>query len=484
MTVRSLAAVAFLALGLSGEESTDLSLKEDPRVASALQLLEAWVDAQQAYEALPAVSMAVVHDQDILWSRGFGDAHLETRSPASSDTMYSICSISKVFTGVAVMQLRDRGKLSLDDPVEKHLPWFQIKETSTDSPPITLRGILTHSSGLPRESDYPYWTGPEFAFPTHEQIVERVSQQSTLYPADRYFQYSNLGLTLAGEIVASASGQDFDRYLRENVLDPLGLKDTRTEHLDEFRGGRLATGYSARRRDGTREVVPRYQVKGIGPAAGFTSTVLDLARFASWQLRLLEKGGEEVLGANTLREMHRVHWVDPDWKTTWGLGFSVWRGDEKTFVGHGGYCPGYQSHLLLSARDKVAAVFMTNTNGVDSGLYTRQAYEIVAPAVKRAVEGREAAKNADPSLERYAGRYERWLAGESYVLPWEDGLAVVSFPTEKPLESLEKLKYVGEHRFRRIRDDESLGEDILFEVGPDGQATRMWRHSNYSVRVR
>ena len=182
--------------------------------------------------------------------------------------------------------------------------------------------------------------------------------------------------------------------------------------------------------------------------------------------------------------MHRVHWVDPDWKTTYGLGFSVWRSEEKTFVGHGGYCPGYQSQLLLSTHDKIATLFMTNTNGVDSRRYAERAYEIVAPAIAKAVEDPKGAKMPDPSLERYVGRYEDWLAGEDYVLLWEDGLAVVSFPTENPMEALVKLKPVAEHRFRRIRDDDSLGEEIVFDVGPDGQVTRLWRHSNYSVRVR
>ena len=148
--------------------------------------------------------MAIVHDQDLIWSRAWGSADLEANKPAEPDTIYSICSISKLFTSVAVMQLRDEGKLKLDDPVEKHLPWFDLKKTFPDSPPITIEGLLTHSSGLPRESDHPYWTGPDFPFPTREQIIERLSNQETLYPAETYFQYSNLGLTLAGEFAVAS----------------------------------------------------------------------------------------------------------------------------------------------------------------------------------------------------------------------------------------------------------------------------------------
>ncbi len=162
------------------------SVGDDPRVADALNLLDVWFDAQQQYRNIPGISAAVVYDQELLWSRGFGYADVERRIEATPKTMYSICSISKLFTSIGVMQLRDQGHLRLDDPVGDHLSWFNIEDTYPDAPPVTIQGLLTHSSGLPRESDYPYWK-PPFAFPTHDQIVQRISQQQELYPADRIF---------------------------------------------------------------------------------------------------------------------------------------------------------------------------------------------------------------------------------------------------------------------------------------------------------
>jgi CubicO group peptidase (beta-lactamase class C family) len=458
------------------------ALARDPRVVQALRLLEAWADAETAEKRLPGSSMAVVHDQQLLWSRGFGYAHLETRVPAAADTMYSICSISKLFTSIAVMQQRDAGKLELDDPVANHLPWFRIKGAEAGSPPVTVRGILTHSSGLPRESEFPYWTGPAYAFPPREKVIERVGEQEMLYRPDLYYQYSNLGLSLAGEIAAATSGVPYAEYVRARILDPLGLKDTETEHLDRYRGGRLATGYTAPRRDGSRERVPPYQVRGIAPAAGFTSTAEDLGRFASWQFRALSSEGDAVLDADTLREMQRVQWMDPDWKTIRGLGFSIWRVGEQTFVGHGGYCPGYQSHLLLQPVAKVATAFLTNSNGIDSRAFAQTAYDIVAPAVKQALEAPAGAKTHDPALARYTGRYDSWLAGETWVVPWDDGLALIKLPTSRPMDELVKLRPTGEHRFRRIRDDGNLGEEVRFDLAADGMPVRVWRHSNYDER--
>lgn len=455
----------------------------DPRVAQALSLLTAWFDAEQAHRRLPGLSLAVVRDQELLYARGFGYARVETKSPATPQTMYSICSISKLFTSVAVMQQRDAGRLRLDDPVSKHLPWFSIGGRPDGAPPVTVFGLLTHSSGLPRESDVPYWTGPGYPFPPLETVRAKVGGQEMLYRPETVFQYSNLGLTLAGEVAAAAAGRPWAELVKSGILDPLGMTGTEVEHLDRHRGARLATGYTAPRRDGTREEVPPYEVRGIAPAAGMTSTVEDLGRFASWQLRLLGSGRSELLDVDTLREMQRVQFMDPGWKTSWGLGFQVWRSGEKTFVGHNGYCPGYQSQLLVQTDEKLATVFMTNTNGIDAQRYAQVAYDVVAPAVKRALEDPKAAKPHDPAFTRYAGRYDNWLAGEANVFPWDDGLALLPTPSERPLDALVKLKPAGEHRFRRLRDDGSLGEEVRFEVDAQGRAIRLWRFSNAMERA-
>ena len=459
-------------------------LARDPRVAQALALLEAWAGAEQAYKRLPGVSMAVVHDQELLWSRGFGFADVEAKVPATAATMYSVCSISKLFTSVAVMQQRDAGRLRLDDPVSSYLPWLKT-QGQEGAPPVTVFGLLTHSSGLPREVDIPYWAGPVFPFPTRDAVVAKSGEVPMLYRPEVHFQYSNLGLTLAGEVAAAAAGKPWSELVTTGILDPLGMKDTETDHADRWRGNRLAAGYSGARRDGTREKVSPYQLRGIAPAAGVTSTVEDLGLFASWQFRTLAlpPGRLEVLSGDTLREMQRVHWMEPDWKTSWGLGFQVWLTGERTFVGHGGDCPGYRSQLLVETAGRVAAVFMTNTNGVDARAWAQRAWDVVAPAVKDAKGAPAGAKAPDPALARYVGRYDDWTFGEVHVLAWDGSLALVPLPTDDPVKVLVKLKPSGEHRFRRIRDDGELGEEIRFEVGPDGVPVRLWRHSYYATRA-
>ena len=467
------------------EEDVRLSLAGDPRVVDAIKAWEEWVEYQAAINGVPGMSVGVVHDQELLATNAFGLANPDTGAPARPHTLYSICSISKLFTSIAVLQQRDAGTIRLDDAVGKHVSWFDIQDVYPNDEPTTIRGLLTHSSGLPRESDYPYWTEDDYPFPTRTEIMARLGEQHTLYPASRYFQYSNLGLTLAGEVVASASGRSFGQYVRGNILDPLEMKDTFTEVPEDLRGGRLAIGHSARKRDGSRDVVPPFQTRGIAPAAGFASNVPDLARFAMWQFRLLSTGENEVLRASTLREMHRVQWVDPDWKTTWGLGFGILRVKDRTFVGHGGHCPGYRTQFRLEPKTKVAIIVLTNAIGSEVGLYAAKGFELIGPAVEKALEDPDDVAERDPEFDRYTGIYDT-IWGQSAIVRWEDGLAALSLDTRDPKAGLVKLKKTGKHVFRRVRkdDEEQPGEEFVFDVAEDGTVTRVKQHSNWSRKVR
>jgi len=167
----------------------------------ALHFIDTWIAAQRDYMDLPSVSVAIVKDQETIWSKAYGSANSDGKVPASTTTLYSICSISKLFTSIAIMQLYDAGKLRLDDSIEAILPQYNLKQQYKESGPITIRSLLTHSSGLPRESDFPYWTGPDFPFPTQSQLNAKLGEQQTLYPSSTYFQYSNLGMSLLGEVV-------------------------------------------------------------------------------------------------------------------------------------------------------------------------------------------------------------------------------------------------------------------------------------------
>lgn len=131
------------------------ALARKPEVAAALQVLDAWIQATVAEREQPGLSIGIVHDQDLLWAKGYAD--LARKTPATPATAYRIASISKLFTSTAILQLRDAGKLRLDDPVAQHLPFFRIRNGHPEGPTITVRHLITHTSGLPRESPLSYW---------------------------------------------------------------------------------------------------------------------------------------------------------------------------------------------------------------------------------------------------------------------------------------------------------------------------------------
>jgi len=487
MLVRLLTLLLTLAIGAPAIAADDTAVptREDllahPEVIGALAIIDAWVDGTRMYDRIPGVSVGIVHDQDILWTAGYGYSNLESERVADADTLYSICSITKLFTAISIMQLRDQGELNLRDSVNQHLDWFDIEQAYEGSGPVTIEGLLTHSSGLPRESDFPYWNGPDFPFPTREEMIARLASQETLYSSHHYFQYSNLGWTLAGEIVAAESGQEYDEYIREHIFEPLGLGNTRTFYPDDLRGEQLAIGYTGIHREQARNPVKPFFTRGITPAAGFTSSVNDLAAFASWQFRLLESGDKEVLDANTLREMHRVHWVDPDWKTTWGLGFNVRRDDDTTFVSHGGGCPGYITSFTMVPKNKTAAVVLTNAGDGPAGRLAVNILKTIGAAIKSAGTPPE---EESPDFSMYEGNYEsRPWGGEVAIRQWGDQLVLIDLPSRSLKDAMIKLEHDGGHIFTRLTDDEDRREAWIFNIGSDGRATSIKNHGSILTRI-
>ncbi len=448
----------------------------------AFQLVEVWLEAQKDFDQLPGLTAIVVEDQEVLWSGAFGMANKEKGLETKKNTICSICSISKLFTSVAIMKLYDEGKIRLDDKVSDHLSAYDLKQQYPESGPITIRSLLTHSSGLPREAGYPYWTGPDFPFPSKEEINSKLKDQETLYPASTYFQYSNLGLTLLGEIVAEISGMPYEDYVEQNILIPLGLSNTRSTLPENLYGEELAIGYSAINREGNRNKVKLFQANGIAPAAGFSSTVEDLGKFASWQFRLRDSSLVEILKPSTLKNMQRVHWTNPDWSTTWGLGFSVYKGsDGNTWIGHGGSCPGYRSTLQINLKTKRAFSVMINASGTNPNKYGKGINAIMN---KMGTTKKDLDSEASEKLKEYAGYFDSspWW-GETYISTFNGKLVSLGLPSAEPAESMTFYKHVDGDIFRRVRKDKTLGETLTFLRDQDGKIIKIERHGNFSSKI-
>jgi CubicO group peptidase (beta-lactamase class C family) len=273
-----------------------------------------------------------------------------------------------------------------------------------------------------------------------------------------------------------------DRYVKERIFTPLGMSRTSMSPHNPSGQAELARGYSLLRRDGTREPIPPYQVGGLAAVAGLVSTVEDLGRFAAWQLQVLIGRANSVLGANTLRSMHQVQFMPVDSWATSGYGYQMWRENDRTFVGHAGMCPGFQSQLLLRPQDDFAAVAMVNAQGLNPSRYTQRAYDILVPAIRaaRSASGEGRTEAASEEVRRYAGLYQRPLGSEALVIPWQGRLAVVGLPTPNPLASMELFEPMADGQFRRAGAPSESAEVIAFTA--DGGHIRMWRAHQFWVK--
>ena len=477
MKQRILSVVIFSLIVSSAFSQSNLIINND-KFESNIKLLESWIKAQLDYRDIPGMSIGIVYDQELIYAQGFGFCDLKNKKPATPQTLYRIASITKTFTATAILQLRDEGKIRLDDPIKMYLPWFKIKNRFTGAPKITIRHLITHTSGLPREAAFPYWT--DHKFPTRKEIIEALPNQETIYAPETKFKYSNLALALTGEIVTAVSAMPYDMYIKKNILEPLQMNST-SVYLTEADMSELATPYSRRLPDGTREIMPFIDSKGITPAANMSSNVEDLARYISLQFGDGKRDGAQILKRSTLREMHRVHWLRPNWSSGWGLGFAVWRQNDKTVVGHGGWVAGNRTQIVFIPKEKIGVIVLTNADDGEPGFFAGKILTLFTPIIKELVTPKAPASKPDPAWNKFVGLYTDPSWFDSEVMIFNNKLVMNGYsfpPEENPAGEIVELTPEGENRFRKTGKNGN-GEIVVFELDDKGKVVRVKVGENF-----
>jgi CubicO group peptidase (beta-lactamase class C family) len=447
----------------------------DPDVEGAKRLFTAWLEGQMLYRDLPGIAVGVVADQDLVWSRGFGLADRATKTPMTPQTRFRMASHSKLFTATAVMQLREQGKLRLDDPVSKYLPWFTLKTAEPDDPPITIEELLTHSSGLPREAGS-HWT--TFDFPTTEQVRGLMAERQAPFAPEVRWKYSNLAYTIAGMVIEAVSGQSWADYVHQHIYQPLGMSGS---SVDKNVAG-LAIGYGRRMPDGSRAINPFIDARGMAAATGITSTVDDMAKFVSAQFRKGPRGGGQILSTGSLREMHRIRVLESNWTQGNAIGFAVRKAGDKVFVSHGGSYPGYQTNTMLHLDGRVGVIVLTNADDANPAGIATELMNTVGQAVAKAAARPPTRLTWDPSWSRFAGLY-RGRGGESHVVELNQRLVIIT-PSGANLDSPIQLEPIGNGQFRYVAPTGGgpVGEIVRF-VEENGRVVRMITGDSYVERV-
>jgi len=392
----------------------------DPIAGIAVEL-EATARAFVREHRLPGVAVGVVHGDRLVWSSGVGFADIATRRAQSPDAQHRIASITKTFTGTAIMQLRDKGALHLDDAAVTYLPELRGAESGFGPiETVTIRRLLSHESGLMGDPPGTEWSAAVYEGDPAANLA-RVAEIGTRIPPNAQQKYSNMGYQLLGEVVARVSGSAYAEYVQREILDPLGLAFTSYDPLPDELAARRATGYGPRAfSDDLVESIPAPTTQAEG---GLWSCVEDLARWIAFQLR--EDGGPrdgaQVLAGPTLKEMHRPRYLGDDaWTEAWCIAWYAVRRDGVVWVQHSGGLHGFITNVCFDPVEKVGAIALLNGEGSAADL-----------AMSLAAAARAALRTHPAPIDPPQPLPERWrellgiYADRDYYmvvrLEWRDG---------------------------------------------------------------
>ncbi len=335
---------------------------------------------------VPSVVVGVVHGDELAFAKAYGLANRREKTPATVETLYQAGSITKVFTATLTAILRDEGKLALDDPLAKHLPeGTKIGSIPLAKSGITLRQLATHASGLQRDP-----SGVDRERPiSSKALLASLSDASIFWPPGDRFAYSNLGFMLLGHAIERASGESYPDLLKKRILDPLGMKSTRLAISDADVKG-LAAHYWPED-PAPRGERPPWLFGESCAAGGLVSTLPDLAKFVSLELRARTDDAGLPVNPATLRELITPQRLqDSSWQRAIGLGWWILHGDTLgDTVVHGGEVDGQSAMIGFSPEHKVGVVVLANFG---SDVAERLAREVFRVAVEPAIAERDAAR--------------------------------------------------------------------------------------------
>lgn len=290
--------------------------------------------------------IAVLRDGQVVRAEGYGLADVEHNVKVKKDTVFKIGSVSKQFISTAIMLLQQDGKLKVDDKLSSYLPdipdaWKRI----------TLRHLLTHTSGLVRESPGFRWYEDR---PLADVIRDAYSTPLQSAPGDKY-EYSNLGYFILAEVVSRVSGQPWDKFLDQRVFRPLGMTSTRTTSASSLIPDR-ALGYQWE--NGRLTNSPQYVA--VRPSGAFLSTVLDLAK---WEVAL---EGSQILTAESQKQMWTPSVLNDGKPSTYGFGWSIVHAKGHLAIFHDGSLPGFRAQFSRFPDDKLAVIVLLNENSANA----------------------------------------------------------------------------------------------------------------------
>ncbi|MFO0982843.1 MAG: serine hydrolase [Planctomycetota bacterium] len=393
------------------------------RLASLCQRLD------QRREALriPGMAIAVVKDDQVVLARGFGLRDVEQGLPATEATLFSVGSTTKAFTAMLVAMLADEGKIGLDDPVRKHLPYFHLHDPVADGA-VTVRDLLCHRTGITRCG----WLSMGNKA-SREDVLRQLAEAEAYAPFRTRFLYNNEMYLAAGECAAHAAHATWEALVAQRLLQPLGMTSTNLSVTEMQKDGRASKGYKWIAGEQRFEPLPMRTLSVIAPAGAINSNALDMAQWVRFQLNRGVLDGRRLVSDRQFDEMWKSQMVMGS-GSSYGLGWMLHERDGHRVVEHGGNIDGFAAEVGLFPGDHVGFVLLSNvTASALQGESVRLVFDALigefTAAGRAEAEQSTPGKPLEPSeLERYVGTYKLAPAGLELTVAMQDSQLTLEIP--------------------------------------------------------
>jgi len=328
-----------------------------PELQQKLDLLVEQLEQQRQTLHVPGMAIAVVKDDEVILTHGFGIASVEKETPVTPETIFAIGSSTKAFTSTLVGMLVDEGKMGWDDPVTEYLPYFQMNVASNnESAELTLRDVLSHRTGFTR-------MGLLIAsgqIPREEALLDATKAEPYVPFREKWY-YSNVMYMSAGVAAGKAEGTDWDTLVTERIFEPLGMNSTTTSVTQAEKDSRLASGYLWDEDLQAYEYKPMRNVDNIGPSGSINSNVIDMAQWLRLQLNRGEYEGRRLISEENLSETWTTQ-IDITENVGYGMGWMIWEWEGQPVIEHGGNVDGFSAQVAMLPESDLGFVLLTNAS--------------------------------------------------------------------------------------------------------------------------
>ncbi len=430
-----------------------MTSKDHSNLKEACRYLDSWLDYRLKTTGLTGLSVAVNYQGKLLLRQSYGLAQLNPPRRLNPRHIFRVASHSKMFTAVALTQLKEKGLLQFDDRVSKHLNWFRSARDPRVAR-ITIRQLLSHRSGIIRDGLASHFWQQLSEFPSEVEFKEFVSQSQCIYNSNETFKYSNFGYAALGLVITAVSGSSYSEYISKNILEPLKLTSTFPEFKPALKK-RLANGYSREFLDLKRKPFKHISTHALAAATGFCSTAEDLCKFA--QAMML--GKERFLADESKRELFSLlAKINPD-GGGYALGFENLKIMGRTLVGHSGGFPGFKSYTAWDPETGLSVSVIGNCVDFPVGLIIQGIYSVLLHFLKSSAPKRLQA--GSKQIRDFNGRYYS-LWGALDITAVQRVLTLHNPDQWQPFMGAYQLKPVSNQTLRIQGKDDygSIGEDI------------------------